>query len=152
MYHNPEAFEGLRRCEPALPGRMAEAEPEGLPQTHSIVAVANRAHKGGGPINAVIEVRQDGVALRAEVCSHHLNHAVQPVSAKPEAERQGIIGVELALELNSEEVAQGGSDQEVVIGSFEVQLNHEEARTEDGRELGHGLHLEMLGLEIILEV
>jgi hypothetical protein len=62
---------------------------------------------------------------------------MQPASAQPEAERQGIISVELALELNSEEVAKGGANQEVVLGRFEVEFEQEEARTDNGRELLH---------------
>ena len=63
VYDDPEPFEGLRRGEPALAGCVAEAEPEGFPQTHTVVAIADSGHKGRGPIDAVIQVRQDGVAL-----------------------------------------------------------------------------------------
>ena len=60
---------------------------------------------------------------------------MQPVSAQPEAEREGVICVELAFELNSEEVAKSGTNQEVVVGRVKVQLKQEEARTEYGREM-----------------
>ena len=48
---------------------------------------------------------------------------MQPVSAQPEAEREGVICVELALEPNSEEVAKSGTNQEVVVGRVKVQVH-----------------------------